>query len=77
MSPLAGYFDTETHQRLVAREPSSKADVAVSLTVGFNPELPSNPAIAVWAESATGAMIETLYLDPNLAYSDKPVGIHA
>ena len=31
------------------------------------------PSIAVWAESTTGSMIETLFLEQSLAYSEVPL----
>jgi hypothetical protein len=31
------------------------------------------PSIAVWAESSTGSMIETLFLEQSLAYSEVPL----
>ena len=72
-SPLAGFMDPATHQRIVVRSPNKDADVAISLSVGFSKHLDKLPSIAVWAETTTGAMIETLYLDPALAYSKAPV----
>jgi hypothetical protein len=57
---------------VVARLPDEHADVALSLTIGFSETLDFRPSIAVWAETSTGTMIETLYLDQALAYSDKP-----
>ncbi|MGI6301723.1 MAG: hypothetical protein ACOX52_11800 [Verrucomicrobiota bacterium] len=72
-SPLAGFLDPELHIRTVARQPGPDADVALSLTIVFqDPELPA-PSIAVWTESTTGSMIETLYIDSTLAFSEEPV----
>lgn len=69
-SPLAGIADPDTAVRLVARQPGKDADTAVSLLVRFSdPDRPP-PAMAVWAETPTGSMIETLYLDPKLAYGE-------
>jgi hypothetical protein len=33
------------------------------------------PSIAVWAESTTGSMIETLYLEQSLSYSEVPLWV--
>jgi hypothetical protein len=71
-SPQAGFLDPHSHTRLVARIPGTDAGVAISLTIGFSEDIESPPSVAVWAESSTGAMIETLYLDQELAYSDTP-----
>jgi hypothetical protein len=71
-SPFAGFVNTADHQRLIARVPAADADVALSLTIGFAKSNAPPPSIAVWAETETGAMIETLFLDSGLAYSDHP-----
>lgn len=71
-SPLTGFLDSQADLRLIVREPGPGADVALGVFIGFSQRLKKPPAIAVWAESMTGAMIETLYLDPALAYSDEP-----
>ena len=71
-SPLAGFVDEVTHRRIVGRVAGDAADVSLSLTIGFQKGLQVLPAVAVWAESTTGAMIETLYLDEALAYAETP-----
>jgi hypothetical protein len=45
----------------------------VSINLGFRKDLNPMPSIAVWAESTVGAMIETLYLEQTLAYSEVPL----
>lgn len=45
---------------------------AIAIEVRFPEKTSKKPAIAIWAESSTGAIIETLYLSPELAYSDQP-----
>lgn len=69
-SPLAGIADLEDGQRLVGRKPGEAADTAVSLLLRFGDGVDPPPAIAIWAETSTGSMIETLYLDSKLAYSE-------
>ena len=78
-SPLVGLL-SEDEQRLVHREPGPGADVQVSLLVRFGKQLNSSTAaesksasLAIWAETVTGTMIETLYLDTELAFSDRPM----
>jgi len=71
-SPLAGFGSTDHESRLVVRKPAEEGDVAISLYVGFEKTNGPLPAFAVWAETPTGSMIETLYLDPALAYSSEP-----
>lgn len=69
-SPLAGIAELSGGQRLVGRQPGKDADTAVSLLVRFGDKAHPPPALAIWAESTTGSMIETLYLDQELAYSE-------
>ena len=71
-SPLAGFSDRSNHGHLVARKPGDGADVELSLYISFDEAIQEPPTIAVWAESTTESMIETLYLDPRLAYSEEP-----
>lgn len=70
-SPLAG-IARSSDELLVSRVPGGEADVSVSLLVRLADDLPATPAIAVWAETASGSMIETLYLNEALAYSESP-----
>ena len=71
-SPLTGFIESARHTRLVARAPTDDADVGVSLSMGFPKALKTLPSVAIWAETTAGTMIETLYIDPDLAYSDRP-----
>jgi len=69
-SPLAGFLDVDSKNRFIARKPGPKGDTAVSLMLRFRDGLEAAPAIAVWAETGTGTLIETLYLDEALAYGE-------
>ena len=69
-SPLAGIAELDGGQRLVGRNPGEEADTTVSLLLRFGDQLKSAPAVAVWAETTNGSMIETLYLDSELAYAE-------
>lgn len=69
-SPLAGIAELDGSQRLVGRNPGEGADTAVSLLLRFGDDADPPPAVAVWAETTTGSMIETLYLDSELAYAE-------
>lgn len=71
-SPLAGYKDVGRGVKIVARNPSENADVAVSLTVQLSETDIPPASVAVWAETSSGSMIETLYIDPVLAYEETP-----
>ncbi|MFU8893393.1 MAG: hypothetical protein ACNA8L_07165 [Luteolibacter sp.] len=70
-SPLAGFLDVDPAHRFVARKPDEGADISLSLMVRFRDDLESTPAIAIWAETTAGTIIETLYLDEALAYSEE------
>ena len=71
-SPLAGFKNLPDDRRVIARSASDKSDAAVSLYIGFSQAIETTPAIAVWAETNAGTMIETLYIDPELAFEEAP-----
>lgn len=49
-------------------------DIGIVCEVEIAPQASKAPgAIAIWAESQTGSLIETFYLSESLAYSDFPV----
>lgn len=54
------------------KELTGEQQVALSVEVRFPDIDEIKPAIAIWAESTTGSLIETLYLSEALAYSDTP-----
>jgi hypothetical protein len=72
-SPLIGFEEADA-VRLVARQGSAKADASVDLLIKYGPAFQASapPSIAVWAETTTGSMIETLYVDERLAHSETP-----
>ncbi len=72
-SPMVGAAEgLEKLPRIVAHTGKNDGGTPLSMYLSFAD--PPNPhtAVAVWAESRTGAMIQTLYLHPGLAYSDTP-----
>lgn len=69
-SSLVGFGELSPHQRIVVRKPKREPDAMLSIHLGFSTWLDRLPATAVWVESTTGTMIETLYLDEGLAYSE-------
>jgi hypothetical protein len=71
-SPLAGNQPITGHTRIIARDAGDEGDVAVSLTLQLDKSLNQNPAVAAWAETSSGSMIETLYLDESLAFTEEP-----
>lgn len=81
-STLTGFAETSAANRIVTRRPGKTEDekqpnVAITLSIGLGDQVElgrpeTQPALAIWAESTAGAMIETLYVDPELAYSDRP-----
>ena len=72
-SSLAGFGEIGTHSKLVTRIPKDGVGHGLSLYIRFNKDLETIPSFAVWAETNTESMIETLYLEQSLAYSDKPL----
>lgn len=71
-SALSGFDWAEDAALTVSRAPSDDADLRVSLLVKLKHTVAPPPTIAVWAETTSGAMIETLYLDPRVAYTESP-----
>lgn len=48
-------------------------EILLSIDVAITDKNKPFPAVAIWAESKNGTIIETLYLSEDLAYSDKPM----
>ena len=71
-SSLTGFRNLPDQRRIVARSAGGGADVAVSLYIGFAETVETRPVVAVWAETKVGTMIETLYIDPALAFAESP-----
>lgn len=72
-SPMVGameYFE-QLPTAINYRE-GEEGGTPLSLYIGLKPDVSQNAAVAVWAESRVGAMIETLYVSPDIAYSDQP-----
>ena len=71
MSSLTGLGTESLHRKLIHRATASAEARSLSVYVSFRERLETIPACAVWAETTTGTMIETLYLDQELAFSDQ------
>ena len=69
-SPLAGFIDDD-QKRYVARKLESQDDAAVAMIVRLREGLQSAPAMVIWAETTSGTLIETLYIDTAFAYSEE------
>ncbi|MDM4014865.1 hypothetical protein [Roseiconus lacunae] len=79
-SPLVGFGEPSEHNRLIFRttNPATATKdnpVELSVWLGFDRDLDRLPSIAVWAESMTGTMIETLFLEDELSYGET-VDVH-
>lgn len=46
--------------------------ISLALEARVSSQLLAQAAIAIWAETTKGSLIETLYVSPALAYSDRP-----
>ena len=72
-SSLVGFEEPAPHRKWIVRESQDDNGSGLSIYLSFQEELNPMPSIAVWAESTTGSMIETLYLEQSLAYSEVPL----
>ena len=72
-SSLVGFEEPAPHRKWIVRESQENNGSGLSILLSFQQELNSMPSIAVWAESTIGSMIETLYLEQSLAYSEVPL----
>lgn len=70
-SSLVGFGEPTSHSKLIARQTQGTNSQHLSLYLGFRKSLEKLPAVAVWAETTAGTLIETLYLPPELTYADK------
>lgn len=70
-SSLVGFEKVSPHRKIIVRKVQSPDSHPLSVSISFREHLQKLPATAVWAESTTGTLIETLYLDPTLAFADK------
>ena len=66
---LASLNEKEWHK--TSRLKGENQGIALAIHLNFNPQFKELPAMAIWAESKGGSIIETLYLSPDLAYSEK------
>lgn len=69
--PRTAALTLEHAVRVVQLKPDDRS-VLIEIDVEYNDALDQAPVAAIWAETTRGAMIETLYLDPALAYSETP-----
>ena len=72
-SSLVGFEEPALHRKWIVRESQDDKGSGLSIYLSFQEELNPMPSIAVWAESTTGSMIETLFLEQSLAYSEVPL----
>jgi cytochrome b561 len=72
-SSLAAFSKPAPHRKLIIRDCREKNSSGLSVLLHFPENLKTMPSVAVWAESTTGSMIETLYLEQSLAYSPTPL----
>jgi len=74
-SNLVGFDQPAPHRKWIVRKSQDGNGNGVSINLSFREDLNPMPSIAVWAESTTGSMIETLYLEQSLAYSEVPLWV--
>lgn len=62
----------EKSRHTTSRKVKESGKTALSINVALNDYSKPFPAMAIWAESKNGTIIETLYLNEVLTYSDQP-----
>ena len=72
-SSLVGFEEPAPHRKWIVRKSQDDSGSGLSIYLSFQEELNPMPSIAVWAESTTGSMIETIFLEQSLAYSEVPL----
>jgi len=72
-SSLVGFEEPAQHRKWIVRKSQDDNGSGLSIYLSFQEELNPMPSIAVWAESTTGSMIETIFLEQSLAYSEVPL----
>ncbi len=72
-SSLVGFDQPAPHRKWIVRQSQDDTASGLSIYLSFQEKLNPMPSISVWAESTTGSMIETLYLEQSLAYSEVPL----
>jgi hypothetical protein len=72
-SSLVAFSEPAPHRKLIVRDCREENASGLSVLLHFSENLKTMPSIAVWTESTTGSMIETLFLEQSLAYSPTPL----
>jgi len=68
-SSMTGFGWQESQTLALSRANDETGHVRLSLVVRLTDPSKPPPALAIWAETSTGSMIETLYLDPTVPLS--------
>jgi len=72
-SNLVGFDQPAPHRKWIVRKSQDGNGSGLSINLSFREDLNPMPSIAIWAESTIGSMIETLFLEQSLAYSEVPL----
>lgn len=71
--PHALIGSLQEHRRITAsRKIEESGKTALSVHVALTEQQSSFPAVVIWAESKNGTIVETIFMNESLAYSDKP-----
>jgi hypothetical protein len=70
-APQTTYEQIGRTNRVVSLSPETGA-LVIEVEVEYKQELDRQPAAAIWAEDTRGNMIQTLFVDEALAYSETP-----
>ena len=70
-SPQTAYEKIGPSNRVVSLSPQT-GELLIEVEIEYRQPLAQQPAAAVWAEDTRGNMIQTLFVDEAIAYSDTP-----
>ncbi len=70
-APQTTYQQVGPTNRIVSLSPDS-GQLVIEVQIEYRQPMEEQPAAAVWAETPRGRMIQTLFVDQALAYSDRP-----
>lgn len=70
-NPRTTYEHVQDQTRILQRQADADA-VQIEVLIDYTDDLTRRPAAAVWSETTRGTLIETLFLDERLAFSENP-----
>jgi hypothetical protein len=71
-NPLVASLQEKKHL-ITSRQQKDSKEILLSINVALAHKNKPFPAMAIWAESKNGTIIETLFINEELSFSDKPL----